>query len=231
MTQFFRAARCRRPPAAPDHAGRRERRGAGRAARSRAVLRARARRPARPRPEPLRTHHRELVLRAQHAHARVVRARRASTRRGCREPGHAVLVSREGRDGARHDLHAAGDARRHPRDARRRARPASVRRAVRRTARLHPECRRSAFVAPDAGAARCVDRAAGERGLRTAARADRRRYQPLARRTLGLASVQDVGRRRAADRGPRRLDARPDRIRRRYALQRHRPRASPVSTS
>ena len=100
------------------------------AARSRAVLRARARRPARPRPEPRRAHRRQPVLRAQHAHARVVRARGAAARRGRRQPRHAVLVAREGRDRARHDLHAAGHARGHPGDARRRARPAGVRRAA-----------------------------------------------------------------------------------------------------
>ena len=85
-----------------------------------------ARRPAGPRSEPRRAHRRQSVLRAQHAHARVVRARGAAARRGRREPRHAVLLARERRDGARHDLHAAGDARGHPGDARRRARPAGA---------------------------------------------------------------------------------------------------------
>ena len=73
--------------------------------------------------------------------------------------------------------------------------------AVRRAARLHPQRRRSAPVASDAGAARRADGAPGEGRLLAAAGADRRRHQPLARRALGLAGVHDARRRRAAHRG------------------------------
>src|SRR5690606_37552545 len=96
--------------APPDHArwahARRDHGTAG----SRAVLRATARRAAGARPESVRTHGRESVLRAEHAHARVVRDRRPAPRRGSREPRHADLLARQGRNRARYDLHVASDA-------------------------------------------------------------------------------------------------------------------------
>ena len=68
--------------------------------------------------------------------------------------------------------------------------------------------------------------------LRAAARADRRRHQPLARRALGVAGAS----RRSASpscASPRRDDLmpEPERVRGRDALHRYRPRASPASTS
>ncbi len=138
-----------------------------------------------------------VVLRAQHAHARVVQL--AAQRLGADVVNLdcTCLLSREGRDGARYDLHAAGHAGGYPRDARCGAGLAGVRREVRRAACLYLECRRGAFVTPNARVARRAHGQASVGRLRQAQSFDCRRHQPLARRPLRLACVHGARRRGA----------------------------------
>ncbi len=69
-------------------------------------------------------HRRQPVHRTLDAHARVVRARRQAPRRRGREPRGAAVLARQGREHARHHLHAGGAARRRARDPRCRGRRA-----------------------------------------------------------------------------------------------------------
>ena len=61
---------------------------------------------------------RQPVLRAEHAHPRLVRSRQPAAGRARPQPGSAVELARQGRDHAGHDLHARGDEHRHVRDPR-----------------------------------------------------------------------------------------------------------------
>ena len=176
-------------------------------------------------------HRREPVHRAVDAHARVVRARGQAARRRRGESRSAALFAREGREHARHDLHARGLPRRRVRDPRCGVRRAGTRRRKRAAARERVVGRRSARRASDPGAARCAHDPPGEETLRRSQGRHRRRRPAFARGALGLARARDARRRGDPHRRAARADARSGRIPRLRTLHLGRQPASPASTS
>ena len=140
--------------------------------------------------QPRRHHRGQHVHRAFDAHARVVRAGRQAAGRRRGEPRGAAVLARQGREHARHHLHARSLPRRRIRDSRRRSRRARPGRRARAAARQRAVGRRSARVASHAGPARRADHPAGQEEVRRAQGRDRRRRQAFARGALGLAGAR-----------------------------------------
>ena len=154
----------------------------------------------RARPCAARPHHRQPLLRALDAHARLVRAGRQGAGRGRALGERQHVVGPEGRVADRHGADNARDGRRHPRDAARLSGCALPRREAHR--RRDRQRRRRRTRAPDPGAARPLHDAAPLRRPVRAACRHGRRHRPLARGALGpLGPLRDGrggGRLRAA---------------------------------
>ena len=138
---------------------------------------------------------REHLRRALDPHAHLLRARGDPAGRERRQSRHHALFARQGRDIARHRLHAARHARRRVRHPRRRAGHAGRSRARRGWRGRGRVRRRSAPVAPDPGPARRADHPPVQGRLRRAQGRDRRRHRALACRPLRAPRALDARRR------------------------------------